>query len=286
MSQTKPHTEYLKTPAGHSITARVFTPDDQARAVVVVAPATGVAQYLYDDFAHWLVTQNFAVITFDYDGIGLSIDGHVKSSKSDKLSWAHNDCPAVLSLAESSFPEQKIIWIGHSVGGHMLGMMENTDRIDRAITVAAGTGTWWLNARPTRRVAWFLWYFLVPLLVPVFGYFPGKRLRIMCDLPKGVVMQWRRWCLKKEYAIGAEGSWLRQRFASVSMPITAFAFRDDEMMSMKNINMLHSFFTGTAVEQITVAPEQIDQKRIGHIGWHRSRYQQFWEKFLLPALEA
>lgn len=282
----QPHTEQLTTEAGHSIVARTFTPAGEVKAVVIIAPATGVAQYLYDDFAHWLSEQQYAAITFDYDGIGLSVDGHVRYSKSDKLSWAAHDCPAVLDFAEATFPDQRIIWLGHSVGGHMLGMMENTGRIERAITVAAGTGTWWLNAPPTRRVAWFLWYILVPLLVPVLGYFPGNRLRIMCDLPKGVILQWRRWCLKREYALGAEGPWLQQRFARVAMPITAFAFTDDEMMSMTNINMLHSFFSGTEVEQIVVSPQQVDQRRIGHIGWHRSKHQSFWERFLLPALEA
>lgn len=202
-------TKTLPTKAGHSIVARVFPAQGQqnrgeSKGVVIIAPATGVAQYLYDDFAHWLTEQNYTAITFDYDGIGLSAERHVKYSKSDKLSWAKYDCAAVIGFAEQSFPGQKRVWIGHSVGGHMLGMMESTDKIDLAITVAAGTGTWWFNAPPTRRIAWLLWYFIVPIIVPLYGYFPGSKLRIMCDMPKGVIMQWRRWCLKRDYAIGYE----------------------------------------------------------------------------------
>jgi predicted alpha/beta hydrolase len=273
-------THVLPTPAQHSIVARHFkSVHEQACGVVVVAPATGVAQPLYDDFAHWLTGKGYEVITFDYDGIGLSIDDHVKNSKSDKLSWAQNDCVAVLDFVEDQFPDLECTWVGHSVGGHMLGMMPNTDRIHKAITVAAGTGTWWHNAPPTKRMVWFLWYFLVPVTVPFLGYFPGSRLGVLCDLPKGVIMQWRRWCFKEEYAPGYEGQWLKDRFAGVLYPITAISFEDDDMMSLKNIEDLHSFFSSAPVERVHVKPEDIDQKRIRHIGWHKKRYETLWEKY-------
>ena len=47
----------VPTRAGHAITARIFrTGVSPVKGVCVIAPATGVAQYLYDDFAHWLTT--------------------------------------------------------------------------------------------------------------------------------------------------------------------------------------------------------------------------------------
>lgn len=279
-------TEILTTAAGHTITAQVFPAKSESKGVCIIATATGVAQRLYEDFANWLTEHNYTAVTFDYDGIGLSIDRHVKYSKSDKLSWAQQDCPAVLDFVKKEFPQQKITWIGHSVGAHMLGFMENTDDIAKAITVGAGTGTWWYNAAPTKRVAWFLWYFLVPATAPLMGYFPGNKLKIMCDLPKGVIMQWRRWCLKKDYAIGYEGDWLKRNFANTKMPMTSIAFTDDDMMSMKNVEMLHGFFTGADKKMVKVKPADIGQKRIGHIGWHKERYRKLWDSYFLPALES
>jgi predicted alpha/beta hydrolase len=284
-------TEILQTTAGHTITAQVFpaqvsSSQERSKGVCIIATATGVAQRLYEDFANWLTEHNYTAVTFDYDGIGLSIDRHVKFSKSDKISWAQNDCPAVLDYVKAEFPEQEITWIGHSVGAHMLGFMENTDDISKAITVGAGTGTWWYNAPPTKRIAWFLWYFLVPATAPILGYFPGDKLKIMCNLPKGVIMQWRRWCLKKDYAIGYEGDWLRQNFANTKMPMTSIAFTDDDMMSMKNVEMLHAFFTGADKNMVKIKPSDIGQKRIGHIGWHKARYRTLWDSYFLPVLES
>ena len=284
-------TEILQTGAGHTITAQIFpahtsATQETSKGVCIIATATGVAQRLYEDFANWLTEHNYTAVTFDYDGIGLSIDRHVKFSKSDKISWAQNDCPAVLDYVKAEFPDQEITWIGHSVGAHMLGFMENTDDIAKAITVGAGTGTWWYNAPPTKRIAWFLWYFLVPATAPLLGYFPGDKLGIMCNLPKGVIMQWRRWCLKKDYAIGYEGDWLRQNFANTKMPMTSIAFTDDDMMSMKNVEMLHAFFTGADKKMVKIKPSDIGQKRIGHIGWHKARYRTLWDNYFLPELES
>lgn len=282
----KPEVQFLPTNAGHKVAIRHFeSVEKNAKGVCIIACATGVAQYLYDDFAHWLTQKGYQVITFDYDGIGLSVDGHVKNSKSDKMSWANHDCPTVLNYVTANFPGLERIWIGHSVGGHLPGMMADTQLIDRIITVGAGTGTWWYNAWPTRRIAWFLWYFIVPITVSLLGYFPGNKLGIMCDMPKGVIMQWRHWCLHREYSIGAEGDWLRERYARVTAPITSIVFTDDEMMSPKNTALLHQFYTGTDHKRIVVKPTDVGVKRIGHIGWHRARFVELWEKVFLSEID-
>ena len=72
--------------------------------------------------------------------------------------------------------------------------------------------------------------------------------------------------LKEEYAVGYEGDWLRENFAKTQMPMTVFAFSDDDMMSMKSITMLHRFFTVSKQSMVKIKPSDVDQKRIGHIG--------------------
>lgn len=47
----------------------------------------------------------------------------------------------------------------------------------------------------------------------------GRRLRKVGDLPKGVMQQWRRWCLNPEYAVGAEGESVRAQYAAVRTPV-------------------------------------------------------------------
>jgi predicted alpha/beta hydrolase len=35
-------------------------------------------------------------------------------------------------------------------------------------------------------------------------------LRKVGDLPRGVMAQWRRWCLNREYVVGVEGEGVRR----------------------------------------------------------------------------
>jgi predicted alpha/beta hydrolase len=58
------------------------------------------------------------------------------------------------------------------------------------------------------------------------------------------------------------------------------------MMSMKNIEMLHAFFTGADKTMVKIKPSDIGQKRIGHIGWHKARYRTLWDSYFLPVLES
>jgi predicted alpha/beta hydrolase len=64
--------------------------------------------------------------------------------------------------------------------------------------VAAQSGYWALWPFPVKIVLFFNWYFL-QILTRLFGYFPGKKLGLMEDLPKGVAIEWARWGLKKDY---------------------------------------------------------------------------------------
>ena len=61
------------------------------------------------------------------------------------------------------------------------------------------------NAPKLKRTILYFWFVLVPLVTRMFGYFPGRKLRKVGDLPRGVILQWRRWCLNPRYSVGAEG---------------------------------------------------------------------------------
>ncbi|MBQ0831568.1 hypothetical protein [Marinobacter sp.] len=50
--------------------------------------------------------------------------------------------------------------------------------------------------------------------------------------------------------------------------------------------MLHEFYTSASQQHIRVTPAEINQKRIGHIGWHRKRYEMLWDKTFAPLLPA
>ncbi|MEW5864985.1 MAG: alpha/beta fold hydrolase [Pseudomonadota bacterium] len=275
----------ISAPDGHSLVVRFFAPGGPARAAVLVVGAMGTTQSYYAPFAAWLAREGFLAATFDYRGVGLSRTGTLRGFQASILDWARLDCAALIDALSARAPDKPLYWIGHSLGGQILPFVPNRERVSKIITVAAGSGYWRENAPPLRRVAWWLWFVLAPLSVRIAGYFPGRRLRKVGNLPRGVMEQWRRWCLHPEYAAGAEGEEARARYESVRMPVVSLSFTDDEYMSARNIDSLHAQYTQAPVTLKRIAPEDVSVKRIGHFGFFRPEHEAaLWRAHLLTEL--
>jgi len=280
-------TKALVTAAdGQQITARYCHPDGAPHGVVLIVPAMGCAQSFYAPFATWVAEEGFLAVTFDYRGTGLSRRARsLRGFKADILDWARLDCGAMVADIARRAPGLPLYWVGHSLGGQILPFVPGRERVRKMVTVAAGSGYWLENSPRLRWMVWWLWFVIVPLSLPLFGYFPGKRLRKVGDLPRGVMAQWRRWCLHPDYAAGAEGADARALYAAVDTPITALSFTDDEMMSARNIEALHAAYTGAPRKMRRVSPQEVGVARIGHFGFFRSEFRDLlWRGLLLPEL--
>ncbi|MBL8684167.1 MAG: alpha/beta fold hydrolase [Myxococcales bacterium] len=261
---------------GFEVEATTFVPSRaiERRGAVLVAGAMGVGQGYYRAFAEWLATQGFIVMTFDYRGTGRSRKGPLSHERADIETWAREDASAVLRALSQRSEGLPITWIGHSLGAQIVGMTPGHERVSRVLSVAAGSGYWRENAEPLRRKVWLFWFGAVPIATPLFGYFPGKRLGMVGDLPKGVIYQWKKWCMNPEYAVGAEGERMRAQFAAVRAPITALSFDDDEMMSEANTRSLHGMYTSAEVRHVRVCSTEKRGARIGHFGFFRREMRE------------
>ncbi|WP_438865108.1 alpha/beta hydrolase family protein [Neptunicella sp.] len=267
------------------IVAHLFHPDTEVRGVIVIAPAMGVSQSFYYPLAAWLSQQGYACITFDYQGMGLSRHGHIKHCQANIVHWAEHDASLALAYISQHFPSIPRYWIGHSLGGQIFPMVNNIESVDKVITITSGNGYWRDNAATLRKKVLFMWYFLVPILTPLFGYFPGNKLGVIADLPRQAIWQWRKWCLNPHYVVGMESDRIDHFYQSINKPVTALSFSDDEMLSQRGIESLHRLFKQCECKFVQVTPQQANLQRIGHFGFFRDGHQQLlWEKYLLPEL--
>jgi len=271
---TQPQSEHVSLPDGSRFVAQIFTPADSPLATVLVSGAMGVAQRYYTQFAQWLAARGFTVATFDYRGIGQSAPRSLRHTSVDILDWAHGENATMLATLKQRAPDRPLFVVGHSLGGQLVGMIPNRHLIDGVIIVASGSGYWRTTSPPARRNSLLLWHVLVPLLTPLFGYFPGKRLGAVGNLPRGVIKQWRRWCLHPEYMMGETRFDLRQQFSQVLTPMLSLSFTDDEMMSAESADALHGFYASAPIEHRRLAPAEVDAKRIGHFGFFRPAFQE------------
>jgi len=60
----------IHSDSGYEITLTHYAAKSDFETVVLIISATGVKQSFYSRFANYLCSQNVAVFTFDYGGIG------------------------------------------------------------------------------------------------------------------------------------------------------------------------------------------------------------------------
>jgi predicted alpha/beta hydrolase len=215
-------------------------------------------------------------MTFDYRGMGDSRPpaqaASLRGFDADLFSWARDYDSAIDALHERA-PGVPLYLIGHSLGAQLPGLLRNRVNIAGLLSIAAGSGYWRDNAPQLKRSVLYFWHALVPVATTLFGYFPGKRLRKVGDLPRGVILQWRRWCLDPRYHVGAEGAAVREQFEQVRFPVVALSIADDELMTERGTHVLVECYANAPRRVERIAPSDVKVNRIGHFGFFRNQFQ-------------
>ena len=261
---------------GAQIALRVYEPDSPDRGSVVIGGAMGVRQDYYAPFAQWLAGQGWRVTTIDYRGCGDSLpdtpDGTLRGYKADLFDWTR-DYEAAIDHAHTALPGKPLYLLGHSLGAQLPGIITNQHKVSGLLSIAAGSGYWRENAPQLKRIVPYFWFFLVPLATRLCGYFPGKKLRKVGDLPAGVILQWRKWCLNPRYSVGAEGEAVRRGYANARFPVLALSVTDDELMTLRGTHSLMSLYENAQVEVQRIAPSDLSVRRSGHFGPFRREHE-------------
>ncbi|GAB3493320.1 alpha/beta fold hydrolase [Curvibacter fontanus] len=262
----------LPLEGGGALALRVYEASGEARATVVIGSAMGVPQDYYAPYAAWLATQGYRVWSFDYRGHGESLPhtpGHsLRGFSADLFDWTR-DYETVVLTARRERPALPLYLLGHSLGAQLPGLFRHPEQVDGLFSIAAGSGYWRDNAPQLRRRVLFFWHVMVPLATRVCGYFPGKRLGMVGNLPAGVIHQWRRWCMHPRYSVGAEGPEVAQRYARARFPVLAWSFSDDELMTLRGTRSLLGLYSAAPQGVQVIHPVEVPSRRIGHFGFFR-----------------
>ncbi|MEX0899497.1 MAG: alpha/beta fold hydrolase [Gammaproteobacteria bacterium] len=262
---------------GYKLAATRFDAGDGAVATVLIGGAMGVAQKYYAPFAQWLAARGYTTLTFDYRGIAKSAPASLRGFDATVTDWTALDCAAMVDVAAAD--GRLVIWLGHSLGGQILPMVPNAHKISRMLMVAAGNGHWRYHEPRMMLTAALLWFVIAPTAIAAAGYFPGRRLRMVGDLPAGVMRQWRSWCLHPRYCVGVEG--LEAEYAAFTAPVHALSFADDEFMSARNTDELYALYTNAPIDATRLAPSDVGLTRIGHFGFFRAENSgTLWPRLL------
>ncbi|MDB5553670.1 MAG: alpha/beta hydrolase [Rhizobium sp.] len=251
--------------------------------VVIINPATGVLARYYHHYARFLSLHGFEVLTYDYRGIGLSRPGRLAGCGYDWRQWGELDFDSVMRHAMQARPGLPVSVVGHSIGGVLPGYATNASHLHRILTVGAQYA-YWRDYLPGRRMRLFMkWHLLMPGLTALIGYFPGRALNWLEDLPAGVAYQWGLGRERLESRLKPrEVEQILARFASVAAPILAIGVSDDEFGTRPAISRAAAYFSGAEVTKVMLAPGDIGRHMVGHFDLFHARHAAgFWLDTLL-----
>ncbi|MFD2642879.1 alpha/beta hydrolase family protein [Pseudomonas japonica] len=256
---------------GFILRANLFGQPDRARALVLLHPATAVTERMYAAFASHLADQGFLALTYNYRGMQAGTPA--KAVKAGFSTWAEFDVEAVTRWAAGEFPDLPLFAVGHSFGGHAIGLCDSSRLLSGAVLIASQAGCLRF-IRPTTerlRVAALL-KVIGPFCARVMGYVPGRRLGIGEDLPAQVMLEWSRWTSLPNYFFDDPTMHAAERFRRPCMPLLSIGFDDDPWAPADAIDLMSGRLANCRVERRQYGPADSHGQAIGHLGFFRDRH--------------
>ena len=277
----------LVTGDGTTLAADYFAASGPVRGSVLLAGAMGVPRGFYTPFAQYLASHGLATLTLDYRGLGGSAPAALRGYRGSISDWVDHDLPAAMALLESRAPGAPLVWIGHSVGGQLMGFMDSS-RIHAALFVASQSGYWkrWHTAR-WRAFMWTAGHLLLPGMAMTLGYVPKRFFGE--PLPAGVARHWASWIRDPEYL----GRLARTRgwadYARYDKPLRLVTISDDDYAPWVPGEGLLALYAAARKEHVLVTPQEAGHAAVGHFAMFRPKFRDSlwepWRRWIFQQLE-
>jgi predicted alpha/beta hydrolase len=271
----------IVTTDGTVLSATRFIPEQSNGRVVLINSATGVKQKYYEHLATFLAEKGFHAYTYDYRGIAQSRPKTLRGFKASMKDWGAIDYHTMLQNVFSTHRQSKVIVIGHSVGGQLVGLSPLSQKVDSIVMIGSQT-PYIKNYKglvQQIKLNWF-WKVLIPVFTPVVGYFPAKKLGLFEDLPAGVAYQWAGWAKTPDYMFNDFPD-EKEKFSLIQQHALMISFSDDKFAPPLAVKDLMRFYPRIKWSHWEMKPEDIMAKEIGHFGFFKKKMEAtLWKEML------
>jgi predicted alpha/beta hydrolase len=265
----------------------LLVPAAGMRGALVVNGATGFRREFYLKFAGYCALRGYHTLVYDFRGIGSSARTPLAAEPARMAEWGTLDMTAALAWLSARFPQLPRATVGHSVGGQLVGCMRNQSQARAHLMIAASTGYWRRQRRPFRYLALFFWKLYGPAMLRLRGYVPRGLGWSGEPLPRGVFLQWRRWCLDAApFGPGLDEDLRDSDYAGVRAPLLAWGFSDDPIATPQAVEALLVSYRNARVERRWTKPAEAGVSAIGHHGFFSERHRDSLWRAALDWIDA
>lgn len=258
----------IPTPDGFPLAGTLFEGAGD-KPLVLISSATAVPRGLYAAFAKTSVENGArAALIYDYRGTGGSARPNGWKKRINMKDWALLDLPAAAAALDAVAHGHEMVGLGQSFGGQALGLCGISGRFKRYGMVATMSGYLkdlndpWAGPR--------MMLVGVPLSF-LFADMP-RWMGLGEPIPASVFRDWARWCRYPDYFFGDASLTETSRYKDVKTPILALGLTDDIWGTPKAVAALMKRYENAPVEERWISPDDAGGRKIGHLGFFRSRF--------------
>ncbi len=270
----------IKSKDGYPLSALLLNNISNSKGIIQFHNGTVAKKEFYLPFCEYIAEMGYSVIMFDYRGIGESKPKKLKNFNATITDWSILDMTSILKWSIENYPKKRKYIIAHSMGGQIIGLMDNYKYIDGIITIAGSYGNWRNYTGINKLLSAIIWLIYFPISLRIFGYLPLKFINMGEDLPKGAAKQLWSWCLSnKPHSYYMDKNEVVHYYDKITQKIKAYYIDDDIIATSKVIPLFEKDYQNSNLEIEIIKPHEYNIDHIGHYGFFNEKYRNIlWKK--------
>ncbi|HVE50897.1 MAG TPA: alpha/beta fold hydrolase [Casimicrobiaceae bacterium] len=252
----------------------------------------GLACERYRHFLRFVATQGFAVLAYDYRGVGLSRPRRLRNFVAGLEDWSEFDQVGAIDWLRKRFPTARLSGISHSIGCVVASAAPNASTLSRMVYIGPHTGLWKDYRARWRAPMTLVWHVGMPLIARTLGYFPGRRLHLGDDMPLRFALQWAGRTTpefrldRREPVRATRQQKLLDAAHALRVPALVVSVFDDAFVSERAVLRFLLSIPSVAVERVKIEHDAVEGRKIGHFGFFGRHNAMLWPiatRFLRPS---
>ncbi|MGH2958554.1 MAG: alpha/beta hydrolase family protein [Solirubrobacterales bacterium] len=254
---------FTELPGGLKLT--VDTPPEATARVIVLLAAMGTPAKYYDRFVKGLVDRGHPVVRLRWRDEDREFP--INNPGYGYADLAEVDAPAAISWAREKFGEDPIV-LGHSLGGQIASISAAGSAPLAGIAVIASGTNYWRGSGLRWALGIGAVSVIAPIIVRIFGYWPGGRLGFGGRQAAGVMRDWARLGRTGRFEPDQAKTDLEGNLRDYDGHFLSLTISGDVYVSKGATESLLTKLTSAQIERKRWSPDERSER--GHFGWTRA----------------